>query len=160
MASSTAAVAAVSDRLSIAVASMAADLIRRPMLRLYSHMYSFTHTDAARMPSASAENATSSGWRILSKEDFASSTPISRISPATARPEMYSMRPWPKGWSVSGSRPASRKPSSVTAEDPASDRLLKASAVTAMEPDSCPAKSFPANSRRFSAMPTTPHSVP
>ena len=36
----------------------------------------------ARIPSASAENATSSGWRILSKEDLASSTPISRISRA------------------------------------------------------------------------------
>ena len=61
---------------------------------------------------------------------------------------------------LSGSRPASRKPSSVTAEDPASDRLLKASAVTAMEPESCPAKNFPANSRMFRAMPTTLHSVP
>ena len=123
-------------------------------------MYSFTHTDAARIPSASSENVTSSGWRTLSTEDLASSTPISRIRPATASPEMYSIRPWPKGWSVSGSRPASRKPSSVTAEEPASDRLLKASAVTAMEPDSCPAKNFPANSRIFRAMPTMPHSVP
>ena len=144
----------------MAVASMAADLIFRPMRRLYSHIYSFTHTDAARIPSASAENATSSGWRILSKEDLASSTPISRINPATTRPDMYSIRPCPKGWSVSGFRPASRKPSSVTAEEPASDRLLKASAVTAMEPESCPAKSFPANSRIFRTMPTTPHSVP
>ena len=73
---------------------------------------------------------------------------------------MYSMRPWPKGWSGSGFLPARRKPSSVTAEEPASDRLLKASAVTAIEPDSRPAKNFPINSSTFSPMPTAPHSVP
>ena len=127
---------------------------------MYSHIYSFTHTDAAMIPNARRENVTASGWSILSKEDFASSTPINRISPATISPEMYSMRPCPKGWSVSGFLPASRKPSSVTAEEPASDRLLKASAVTAMEPDSCPAKNLPINSRMFSAIPTAPHSVP
>ena len=160
IATSTAKVLAVSDRLSMAVASMAAEWMRRPTCRLYSHMYSFTHTEAAMIPSASRENVTSSGCRILSREDLASSTPISRISPATIRPDMYSMRPWPKGWSVSGFLPARRKPSSVTAEEPASDRLLKASAVTAMEPDSCPAKNFPANSRMFSAIPTAPHRVP
>lgn len=112
------------------------------------------------MAIAIREKVTVSGWRILSKEDLASSTPISRIRPATIRPDMYSMRPWPKGWSVSGFLPARRKPSSVTAEEPASDRLLKASAVTAMEPDSCPAKNLPMNSRIFSAMPTAPHRVP
>ena len=35
---------------------------------------------------------------------------------------------------------ASRKPRSVMMEEPASERLLKASAVTAMEPETAPAK--------------------
>ena len=112
------------------------------------------------MASTSGEDTISSGLRIFFSEDFPSSTPISRISPATARPEMYSMRPWPKGCSGSGLRPASRKPSSVTKDEPASDRLLKASAVMAMEPLMVPANSFPTNSSRFSPMPTAPQSWP
>ena len=116
--------------------------------------------DTAKMTSTSGEEATSSGCRILPREDFPSSTPISRISPDTTRPDMYSMRPWPKGCSGSGLRPARRKPSSVTSEEPASDRLLKASAVMAMDPLTEPAKNFTANSSKFSPIPTAPHSWP
>ena len=36
---------------------------------------------------------------------------------------------------------------SVTTEEPASDKLLKASAVMAMEPETVPATSLPRNSR-------------
>ena len=103
---------------------------------------------------------TSSGWRTLPIDSFPSSTPISRISAETARPEIYSIRPWPKGWWMSGFCPARWKPSSVTREEPASERLLKASAVMAMEPESCPARNFPAKSSRFSAMPTAPQRTP
>ena len=53
-----------------------------------------------------------------------------------------------------------RKPSSVMTEEPASDRLLNASAVIAMEPDSCPARYFPRNSRTFRPMPVSEHSMP
>ncbi|OLA38653.1 MAG: cation-efflux pump [Firmicutes bacterium CAG:176_63_11] len=42
------------------------------------------------------------------------------------------MRPWPKGWSGSGFLPARRKPSSVTAEEPASDSLSDAAATSAV----------------------------
>ena len=160
MASSTAAVAAVSDRLSAAVASMAAERIFLPIRRLYRHIYSFTQMDTARITRAMTLKSTAAGWRIFSTEDLASSTPISRISPATIRPETYSSRPWPKGCWGSGFFPARRKPSRVTTEDPASDRLLKASAVMATEPLRVPAKNFPANSRMFSPMPTKPHSWP
>ena len=48
-------------------------------------------------------------------------------------PEIYSIRPCPKGWSESGFCPAILKPASVMMEDAASDRLLNASAVMAME---------------------------
>ena len=160
IASSTAEVAAVSLRLSAAVADMAADLIFFPTARLYRYMYSFTPMEASKIPAASHENVTASGWRILSTEDFASSAPISRIRPATIKPETYSSRPWPKGCPASGFFPASRKPSSVTTEEPASERLLKASAVMAMEPLRVPATSFPANSRMFNPIPTKPQSAP
>ena len=89
-----------------------------------------------------------------------SSTPMSRITMDTTRPDMYSNLPWPKGWCRSGAWAASLKPSRVTTELPASDRLLKASAVMAMEPLTTPARAFPAKSSRFRAMPTRPHSTP
>lgn len=78
----------------------------------------------------------------------------------TASPERYSARPWPKGWSGSGILAAMRKPSSVTTEEPASDRLLNASAVMAMEPERVPAKNFPAKSSRFRPIPTAPQRMP
>ena len=79
---------------------------------------------------------------------------------ATISPEIYSNRPWPKGWPGSGFCPARRKPSMVTRLDPASDRLLKASAVMAMEPETVPARSFPKKSSTLSPTPTQPHSIP
>ena len=97
MASSTAAVAAVSDRLSAAVASMAAEWILLPTRRLYRHIYSFTQMDAARITRAATLKSTADGWRIFSTDVLASSTPIRRMRPATMRPETYSSRPWPKG---------------------------------------------------------------
>ena len=116
--------------------------------------------DTHKIPTIRGLKSTSSGWRIFSREDLPSSTPISKISMDTTRPERYSIRPWPKGWWVSGFCPASWKPSSVTTEDPASERLLKASAVMAMEPERVPAKNFPAKSRTLKKMPTAPQRMP
>ena len=48
----------------------------------------------------------------------------------------------------------------VTTEEAASDRLLKASAVTAMEAVMMPASSLPPKSSRFRAMPMPPESTP
>ena len=70
-------------------------------------MYSFTAMDTQRMPKISGLASTGSGWRILSMEVLPSSRPISRMSTDTARPETYSIRPWPKGCSESGFCPAS-----------------------------------------------------
>ena len=78
----------------------------------------------------------------------------------TTSPEIYSSRPWPKGWSWSGAWAASLKPSRVTTEEPASERLFTASAVTAMERLRIPARSFPPKRRRFRPMPTQPHRMP
>ena len=102
----------------------------------------------------------SSGWRIFSTELLASSTPTSKMAPATMRPEMYSMRPWPKGWSSSAFLAAIWKPTRVTTEEPASERLLKASAVMAMDPVSRPARNFPRERSRLRKIPTPPVSRP
>ena len=116
--------------------------------------------DAHRITMTSPLESTGSGCRIFSTEDFASSTPISRMRSDTARPDRYSIRPCPNGWSESGFWPASWKPSSVTKDEPASERLLNASAVMAMEPESIPAKNFPAKRKIFSAIPTAPQRMP
>ena len=48
----------------------------------------------------------------------------------------------------------------LIADEPASERLLNASAVMAIEPDSTPAVYLPANSSTFRNMPNRLHSVP
>ena len=108
----------------------------------------------------SSEASISSGERILSMDSNPSCTPTTMIISDTARPDRYSMRPCPKGWSGSGFFDAMRKPSSVMTEEPASDRLLKASAVMAMEPDSRPARYLPRKSSTFSPIPTSEQSMP
>ena len=116
--------------------------------------------EAASTPTESQEKATSSGWKILPTLSRRSSTPSSSTMKATASEAMYSMRAWPKGWSASAGLPASLKPMSVMMEDPASERLLTASAVMATDPETDPARNFPAKSSALSAMPTMPDSLP
>ena len=116
--------------------------------------------DTAKITMASTLKSTAAGWSIFSKLLLPSSTPMRRMRAETTSPEIYSMRPWPKGCSGSGFFPARRKPRRVTSEEPASERLLKASAVTAMEPERVPAKNLPKKSSRFQPMPTAPHREP
>ena len=63
--------------------------------------------DAQRIAKISGLESTGSGCRIFSMDVFPSSRPISRIRTDTARPETYSILPWPKGCSESGFCPAS-----------------------------------------------------
>ena len=62
-----------------------------------------------------------------------SSMAMIRMATDTNSPDKYSIRPWPKGWWGSGFCPAIWKPTKVMREEPASDKLLKASAVMAKE---------------------------
>ena len=82
------------------------------------------------------------------------------ITTDTPNPEIYSILPWPKGWLASAFIPENRKPTSVIKEEPASDRLLNASAVMAIEPLKTPARYFPANSSTLRRIPTMLHSIP
>ena len=54
----------------------------------------------------------------------------------------------------------SLKPNKVTRDDPASDKLLKASAVIAIELLIVPAINFPANNNTFRKIPRAPQSRP
>ena len=123
-------------------------------------MYSFTAMERARIKRIAGWKSTASGRMIFSTLLLRSSKPIRMISIATIRPEMYSIRPWPKGWSRSGSCAARWKPRRDTTEEPASLRLFSASAVMAMEPLRRPAKSFKAHSSTFSTIPASPQSIP
>ena len=79
---------------------------------------------------------------------------------ATTMEATYSMRSWPKGCSSSAGLLESLKLRMVITEEPASDRLLNASAVMAMEPLKTPARYFPANSSTLRRIPTMLHSIP
>lgn len=94
-----------SERESAAVASMAAEPMRRPRVRLKKNIHSFTRMERKRMTTAIQEKVVTSGEKIFSREDLPISTPIRRMARATTRPVRYSIRPWPKGcsWSASWS---------------------------------------------------------
>ena len=61
---------------------------------------------------------------------------------------------------MSGFWPAILNPMIDTRDDPASERLLNASAVIAIEPLITPTKYLKENSKIFKNMPNTPHTIP
>ena len=81
----------------------------------------------------SEEKSVAEGCRIFWKESLISSYAIIKIAAETTIPDKYSILPCPNGCSISGLVPASLNPIRVTRDEPASDRLLNASAVIAME---------------------------
>ena len=91
-AKSTAPVEITSFRLSAAVACRVAESMRRPKVRLNRAIHSFTKMDISRTPATTGENSTGEGRNIFFTEFLASSTPMTRIRAATARPEIYSTR--------------------------------------------------------------------
>ena len=157
---STAPVASTSLRLSAAVAESAAESIVFPRLRLNAAIQSLRRIDPASTSTRAGENSTGSGCKILDAEVLTSSAPTSRIIAATQSPERYSILWCPYGCSRSAGFSESLKPSSVTTELDASERLLNASAVIETLLQSVPTRSFPANSRILQKMPTHPASFP
>ena len=112
------------------------------------------------MPIRTGFMDTSSGLIIFSTEPWNSSRPTIIIMKEIISEEIYSMRPWPKGCSLSGLRPDSRAPITATNEEPISEMLLKASEVMAMLPVIMPMGSFTANSSRLQITPNVPASTP
>lgn len=91
----------------------------------------------------------SCGFMILPKESLNSSKPMMSMIAATASVDTYSILACPYGCSSSALCAAILKPAIVMIDEPASDRLLNASAVIEIAPLSIPAKSLPAKSVRF-----------
>ena len=94
-AASTAAVEITSLRLSMAVASSAAEPMRLPRLRLNAAIQSFTPMESSSTAAETALNDMGAGCRMRSTPERASSAPITRIITDTASPTRYSMRAWP-----------------------------------------------------------------
>jgi hypothetical protein len=101
-------------------------------------------------------NLTGVGFIILSKEALINWKPTIITIKETIRAEIYSNRPCPKGCSSSAGLLASLKPTIVIIDDAASDRLLKASAVTAILPEISPIDSFIANKIALTIIPIIP----
>ncbi len=156
----TAEVATTSERESAAVAAMAAEPSFFPNTRLKWPSTASPGWKPPKWPPTPGRKSTASGRRIFPMEVLPSSSPTRRIIRLTSSPARYSARPWPKGCPSSAFCPASLKPTRVTTDEPASDRLLKASAVMAMEPVTTPAKNLPADSSRLSTIPTAPDRTP
>ena len=116
--------------------------------------------DATRMTKVMPLASTLPGCMIFSRELRTNSAPIRMIIMETRKPATYSIRPWPKGCSLSGFLPANWNPTKVIREEPASDRLLKASAMIATEPDSIPARNLPANNSTLRQIPTMLQRMP
>ena len=121
-------------------------------------MTHFTAIDASSIATISHENSMSCGFMILPKESLNSSKPMMSMIAATASVATYSILACPYGCSSSALCAAIL--ASVIKEEPASDRLLNASAVIEIAPLNIPAKSLPAKSMRFKNIPTIPHSMP
>ena len=81
--------------------------------------------------------------------------PAYKTMPATIMELRYSIRPWPRGCFLSGERPASLVPTMVMIEERASDRLLTASRMTAMEWDSRPTTALKADRNTLARIPIT-----
>ena len=73
---------------------------------------------------------------------------------------MYSDLPCPNGCSLSGGRLDNLNPSIVIMDDIVSDKLLNASAVTAILPVMIPTNNFIKKSRRLNTIPTIPAKYP
>ena len=114
------------------------------------------------MPADSALNATGAGEKMPSTELRARSKPIIRISMATIRPAMYSAPAMTRtDVSLSSRLPERRKPTSVIAEESASEEVVEGvggHGDGAASPRR--ANALAANSTALSAMPTAPHSTP
>lgn len=103
---------------------------------------------------------TGSGDMIPSMDDFTNSKPMMVITIDTISPEIYSMRPIPKGCLLLAGRLASLNPTKVTIDDAASERLFAASAMMEIDADDKPIMNFNTQSITLHIIPTIPLRVP
>ena len=157
---STAVVATQSLKLSAEVAIIAEALSFLPIFLLKNPIQSLIQTEIINIKIEIFEDSRGVGFKIFSTELFNNSNPINKIRAETIRPAIYSILPWPNGWSWSAGFPAILKPIRVTMEEPASERLLKASATIEIAPVKRPARILIVNKSKLQHIPTAPANVP
>ena len=128
------------------------------LLNIPSH--SFTATDRIRMTTDTAWKFSFSGVHILLKESFRKVNPTSSTRKDTIRAAIYSILPCPKGWSLSAGFSAIFTPTKLMMDDPASDRLLNASAVTETLWSTSPTINFTIKRNTLQKIPTMLASTP
>lgn len=149
-----------SERESAAVASMAAEPMRRPRVRLKKNIHSFTRMERKRMTTAIPGEGGDFRGKDLLQGGLANLHPHQKDGQGHHQTGEVLHPSVAEGVLLVGVLPASRNPTKVMTEEAASDRLLKASATTAMEPVARPERSLPRKSRALSAMPTPPDTEP
>ena len=157
---STAVVESASERQSAAVARMTDESIFLPSFLLNRPSQSLTRIEPISTPTATQLRSGSSGEKILEKDSLMRSTPITRMKKETIMDATYSIRACPKGCSRSAGFAEMRKEISEMICDPASERLLIASAVIETDPNSVPTVNLAANKSRFKMMPTMLANIP
>ena len=157
---STAPVDSTSESESVAVASMTGESIFFPTVRFRNAINSLTNIDPINTKTATHERSGGSGVTIFSIDSLSRSTPMTRIRNETVMDAIYSILACPNGCSRSAGFAEMRNEISEISCDPASDRLLIASARIATDPNSVPTANFPPNSRIFRTIPVMLTTVP
>ncbi len=119
-----------SPKESAEVAFITLELIRFPSVLLKIDSHSFIRTDIPSIITIIQLNPIFSGFITLVKELLKQEKPTCRIKKDTTNADIYSNLPCPKGCSLSAGLSASLTPIKPIMEEAASDKLLKASAVT------------------------------
>ena len=145
---------------SVAVAIITLESIFFPSFLLNMPIHSFTPMDRTSMMTDTAWNFNSSGFCILRMESLKNVNPTCSTRKDTTSAAIYSILPWPKGCSSSAGLLAILTPTSPTMEEPASDRLLNASAMTETLCRKNPTAPLTTNKRTLQKMPTTLANTP
>ena len=125
-----------------------------PNFLLNNPSQSFTPIERIKISMENIWKLRISGDLILCIESFKKVNPTSRTRKDTTNAEIYSIRPWPKGCSSSAGLLAILTPTKLMSEEPASDRLLNASAITDTLCTVNPTINFTIKSRMLQKMPT------
>ena len=153
-------VVTTSPRASAEVASITLELIRFPSFLLKQESHSLMATDIKSISMDIHRKLISSGCSTLPKEVLNSENPTCMTRKATIKAAIYSILPWPKGWSSSAGFSAILTPTKPIMEEAASDRLLNASAITDMLCTRMPIQSLDTKRSRLQLIPTMLVSVP
>lgn len=149
-----------SPKASVPAALRADELILLPKFLLNFESQILNPMDINKSKKGIISKVTASGFNILENEVLTNWNPTSITIKETTRAEIYSILPWPKGCSASAGLLAILNPIIVIIDEAASDKLLNASAIIAIDPANNPTNNLIRNSSVFIMIPTAPPKFP